>query len=104
MHANFSFQKILNDSKENTVISPFLIKLLLAVLAEMAGSGSSGHREILSILPDIKSENELHELYASPFVSLLVSIQHSFTRSFFGQLICNRIICLLHRKKVRITN
>lgn len=68
----FFSQKVLSDNKENTVVSPFLVKLLLAILAEMTGRGSGAHSEILSILPGIKSENELHELYASPFVSLLV--------------------------------
>lgn len=71
----FSLQKVLSDYKQNTVISPFLIKLLLAILAEMAGSGSGSHRELLSNLPGIESENDLRELYAKPFVSLLVSIK-----------------------------
>lgn len=51
-------------------------------MAEMAGSGSGAHREILSILPNIKTEDDLLELYASPFVSLLVSVKNIFIYLF----------------------
>lgn len=86
----FFLQKVLNDNKQNTVISPFLIKLLLAILAEMAGQGSGTHREVLSILPGIQTENDLRELYAKPFVSLLVSIKFSFILFFCAQIILNQ--------------
>lgn len=79
-------QKVLNDNKQNIVVSPFLVKLLLAILAEMAGRGSGTHRELLSNLPGINTEDELRELYAKPFVSLLVSIKKLF--------ICFFLLCL----------
>lgn len=65
-------KKVLDDSNQNTVVSPFLVKLLLSILVEAAGQGTSTHRELLSILPSISTEEEMHELYARVFGSLLV--------------------------------
>lgn len=68
------FQKVLDDSvQQNTVVSPFLVKLLLSILAEAAGQGTSTHRELLSILPSIRTEEETRDLYGRTFGSLLVS-------------------------------
>lgn len=55
------------------MLSPFLVKLLLSILVEAAGQGTSTHRELLSILPSISTEAEMRDLYAKTFGSLLVS-------------------------------
>lgn len=65
-------QTVLIENNQNAVISPFSVKLILAIFAEAAGHGSSTNQEILTILSGIKTENDLRELYARPFVSLLV--------------------------------
>jgi len=61
--------KSLNGS--NTIISPFLVKLLLSILAEAAGSETSTHRELLSVLPSVQSNVQTRELYGKIFGSLL---------------------------------
>lgn len=103
-------QKVLNNDKQNTVVSPFLVKLLLAILAEMAGPGSAAHREIVSVLPSIDTETDLLELYASPFVSLLVSLNilyssaicfDSILKYFKPCSILNNLCC---RKRVQTMN
>lgn len=76
-------QKVLNDNDQNTVVSPFLVKLLLSILAEAAGVGSSTHREMLSVLPNINKAEEIQDLYAKPFVALLVSLK--FMSAVFNQ-------------------
>lgn len=64
-------KKVLDGSNQNTVVSPFLVKLLLSILVEAAGQGTSTHRELFSILPSVSSEEEMRELYARTFRSLL---------------------------------
>lgn len=61
------------NEQENTVVSPFLVKLLLSILAEAAGQDTSTHRELLTILPSIRTEEEIRELYGRTFGSLLVT-------------------------------
>lgn len=51
-----------------------MVKLLLSILVEAAGNGTSTHRELLTILPSISTEAEMHDLYARTFRSLLVSM------------------------------
>lgn len=68
-----NFQKVLDaNDQENTVVSPFLVKLLLSILAEAAGQDTSTHRELLTVLPSIRTEEEIRELYGRTFGSLLV--------------------------------
>ncbi|XP_031618765.1 serine protease inhibitor 27A-like [Contarinia nasturtii] len=57
--------------QKNTVVSPFLVKLLLSMLAEAAGQDTITHRELLTVLPSIRTENQTRELYARAFGSLL---------------------------------
>ncbi|XP_055302785.1 serine protease inhibitor 27A-like [Sitodiplosis mosellana] len=65
-------KKVLDtNEQENTVVSPFLVKLLLSILAEAAGQDTSTHRELLTILPSIRTEEEIRELYGRTFGSLL---------------------------------
>lgn len=61
------------NEHENTIVSPFLVKLLLSILAEAAGQDTSTHRELLTILPSIRTEEEIRELYGRTFGSLLVN-------------------------------
>lgn len=70
---SISLQNVLYRNKENTITSPFLVKLLLSILAEAAGTGTSTHRELLSVLPSIKTTNETRDLYGKAFHSFLVS-------------------------------
>jgi len=64
-------KKVLITSNENTVISTFLVKLLLSILAEAAGTGTSTHRELLSVLPSVQTFTEARDLYGKAFGSLL---------------------------------
>lgn len=57
---------------QNAVLSPFLVKLLLSILAETAGEETSTHRELLSVLPSIRTTAEIREHYGKAFGSLLV--------------------------------
>lgn len=66
-------KNVLNTRKENTILSPFLVKLLLSILAEAAGTNTSTHRELQSVLPSVQTTNETRELYGKAFGSLLVS-------------------------------
>lgn len=70
-------QSVLNKHSENTILSPFLVKLLLSILGEAAGEGTSTNRELQSILPSIQSTAETRELYGKAFGSMLVSL-HTF--------------------------
>lgn len=68
------FQKVLNDNEhQNTVVSSFLVKLLLSILAEAAGLDTITRRELLTVLPSIRTEEETRELYGRTFGSLLAS-------------------------------
>lgn len=58
---------------ENVVVSPFLVKLLLSMLSEAAGQDTMTHRELLTVLPSIRTANATRELYGRAFGSLLVS-------------------------------
>lgn len=71
-------QKVLVNSDQNTVVSSFMVKLLLSISAEAAGQSTSTQNELLSILPGIESADDLRESYAKPFVSLLVSVHQYF--------------------------
>lgn len=71
-----------DNVQQNTVVSPFLVKLLLSILAEAAGQGTSTHRELLSILPSIRTEGETRELYGRTFGSLLVCLMIVYNITF----------------------
>lgn len=65
-------KKVLDaNDDQNTVVSPFLVKLLLSILAEAAGQDTSTHKELLSVLPSIRTQEETRELYGRTFGSLL---------------------------------
>lgn len=64
------------NEDQNTVVSPFLVKLLLSILAEAAGQDTSTHKELLSVLPSIRTVEETRELYGRTFGSLLVSLNY----------------------------
>lgn len=72
------FQKVLNANEhQNTVVSSFLVKLLLSILAEAAGLDTITRRELLTVLPSIRTEEETRELYGRTFGSLLASHSRS---------------------------
>lgn len=54
------------------MISSFLVKVLLSILTEAAGVGTTTHRELLTILPSLENEADIRELYGKSFGSLLV--------------------------------
>lgn len=66
---------MLNKQNENTILSPFLVKLLLSILGEAAGEGTSTNRELQSVLPSVQSTAETRELYGKAFGSMLVSLR-----------------------------
>lgn len=65
-------QNVLAKNQSNTIISPFLVKLLLSVLAEAAGPNTSTERELQSIWPSIQSNIKTREHYGNIFKSLKV--------------------------------
>lgn len=66
-------QNIFNKQNENMVLSPFLVKLMLSILSEAAGEGTSTHRELASVSP-IQSTAKTRELYGEALGSMLVSL------------------------------
>lgn len=71
----YLLQKVLMDNEQkNSVLSPFLVKLLLSILAEAAGQDTITHRELLSVLPSIRTTDEIREHYGKAFGSLLVCL------------------------------
>lgn len=68
-------QNVLSTHVENTILSPFLVKLLLSMLGEAAGERTTTRRELQSVLPSIQSSLEARELYGKAFGSMLVSLR-----------------------------
>ncbi|CAD6996592.1 serine protease inhibitor 27A [Ceratitis capitata] len=63
-HFSWSLIKlVLQEEQENVIISPFSVKLSLALLAEAAGNGSQTQRELYSTLTDIKQPDNLRGFY-----------------------------------------
>ncbi|XP_017858631.1 PREDICTED: serpin B3 [Drosophila arizonae] len=68
-HDNFSWQLLkavlLNDTEQqnNVIISPFSIKLVLAMLSEASGTNTKTQQELISTQPDIRSANNVREFY-----------------------------------------
>lgn len=52
------------------ITTAFLLQL--SILAEAAGPGTSTHRQLLTVLPSIRTQNETRMLYGTAFGSLLV--------------------------------
>lgn len=57
-------------NESNTIISPFLAKLLMSLLAEAAGSNTSTERELATVWPMINSLIPVREHYIRLFESL----------------------------------
>ena len=66
-------KNFLIKNEKNTMISPFLVKLLLSILTEAAGRNTSTYRELALVLPSIQTIFQARELYVKTFNSLLVS-------------------------------
>ncbi|XP_053959320.1 serine protease inhibitor 27A-like [Anastrepha ludens] len=63
-HFSWSLLKlVLHEEPGNVIISPFSVKLSLALLAEAAGNGSQTQRELYSTLTDIKQPENLRGFY-----------------------------------------
>lgn len=60
--------------RENIIISPFSIKLLLSLLAEGAGKDTSTEKELSAVLPGVGSVIQARELYSRILRSLQVRI------------------------------
>lgn len=76
------FQSVLLNNQKNTIISPFLVKLLMSILAEGAGTETSTARELGSVWPSVQSNIQTREHYGKIFGSLLVGFR---TRGIFRQ-------------------
>ncbi|KAH8260192.1 hypothetical protein KR026_004874 [Drosophila bipectinata] len=48
---------------KNVILSPFSVKLVLALLAEAAGAGTQTQRELANTQTDIRSQNNVREFY-----------------------------------------
>lgn len=74
-HDNFSWQllkSVLQSEKEtenNVIISPFSIKLVLALLSEAAGVGTKTQTELINTQTDIRSANNVREFYRKTLMS-----------------------------------
>ncbi|XP_067621669.1 serine protease inhibitor 27A-like [Eurosta solidaginis] len=63
-HFSWSLLKlVLQEEQGNVIISPFSVKLSLALLAEAAGNGSQTQHELYSTLTDIKKPDNLRGFY-----------------------------------------
>ncbi|EDV98903.1 serine protease inhibitor 27A [Drosophila grimshawi] len=68
-HDNFSWQLmktvLLSETEQqnNVIISPFSIKLVLALLSEAAGANTQTQQELISTQTDIRSANNVREFY-----------------------------------------
>lgn len=55
-----------------------MVTFQLSILAEAAGPGTSTHRQLLTVLPSIRTQNETRMLYGAAFGSLLVTLLWNF--------------------------
>lgn len=68
-HDNFSWQLLKSvllsetAAQTNVIISPFSIKLVLALLSEAAGANTQTQTELISTQTDIRSANNVREFY-----------------------------------------
>ncbi|XP_013115476.1 serine protease inhibitor 27A [Stomoxys calcitrans] len=72
-HDHFSWEllrNVIKDEKTNVVISPFSVKLLLALLAEAAGNNTQTQNELVKTLEVIKSPDNLRGFYKKMLTSL----------------------------------
>lgn len=72
-HDHFSWEllrDVLEEENTNVIISPFSVKLLLAVLAEAAGNNTQTQRELMKTLEVIKSADNLRGFYKKMLTSL----------------------------------
>lgn len=72
--STFGTQALMLSDSSNMILSPFSVKLLLSLLSEAAGAGTSTHQELADILPSIQTIIQARELYGKIFGSLLVSV------------------------------
>ncbi|XP_061388595.1 serine protease inhibitor 27A [Musca vetustissima] len=72
-HDQFSWELlryVLEEEKSNVIISPFSVKLLLALLAEAAGNNTQTQNELVKTLDVIKSPDNLRGFYKKILTSL----------------------------------
>ncbi|XP_037828853.1 serine protease inhibitor 27A [Lucilia sericata] len=72
-HDHFSWEllrDVLEEENTNVIISPFSVKLLLALLAEAAGNNTQTQRELIKTLEVIKSPDNLRGFYKKMLTSL----------------------------------
>ncbi|NP_001295962.1 serpin B3 precursor [Musca domestica] len=73
VHDQFSWELlryVLKEEKSNVIISPFSVKLLLALLAEAAGNNTQTQKELVKTLDVIKSPDNLRGFYKKILTSL----------------------------------
>lgn len=64
---------IVQNDATNLVVSPFSLKVVLMMLAEMSGINSKTRKELFTALDNINSISEGRTLYKNYLKSLLVS-------------------------------
>lgn len=72
-HDHFSWEllrDVLEEENGNVIISPFSVKLLLALLAEAAGNNTQTQNELVKTLEVIKSPDNLRGFYKKMLTSL----------------------------------
>lgn len=67
-----SSQKVLTKDDTNAVLSPFIVKTLLSILAEASGPDTITHRELVSVTPSLATFEDIRKHYGKVYGSLLV--------------------------------
>jgi len=69
-------KNVLLKKPTNTILSPFLVKLLLSMLSEAAGSGTQTERELATVWPTVQNNIKTREHYGKIFGSLQAKNPH----------------------------
>jgi serine protease inhibitor len=79
---HFSQQAVMNNDKTNVFMSPFFVKLLLAMLLEASGPRTSTEKELQVAFPNFNSINSRFEIRDS-YWRALTSFRVNNTQSIF---------------------
>ncbi|XP_037927902.1 serine protease inhibitor 27A [Teleopsis dalmanni] len=72
-HDYFSWnllKNVVEEEQHNVIISPFSVKLILALLSEAAGNNTQTQKELIDTLTDIRSPDNLRGFYKKTLTSL----------------------------------
>lgn len=65
-------QNVLSEKTQNMILSPFLVRLMIAILAQAGSASANSQREIEIVLSNFQSTDETHEIYKKALGSMLV--------------------------------